>query len=53
MNQFSGQFAIPANLFTFYRGDIFYLKSAKIFHWGPIISEDVLKTCEDVLKSSI
>ena len=34
--------------FYIYRRDIFYLKSAKIFRRGPIISEDVRRRSEDV-----
>ena len=44
---------IPANLFTFIGVLYFYHKSAKIFRSGPIISEDVPKTSEDVTKSSV
>ena len=33
--------------FYIYRRDIFYLKSAKIFRRGPIISEDVRRRSED------
>ena len=33
--------------FYIYRRDIFYLKSAKIFHKGPIIPEDVRRRSED------
>ena len=33
--------------FYIYRRDIFYLKSAKIFRRGPIISEDVRRLSED------
>ena len=39
--------------FYIYRHDIFYLKSAKIFRMGPIISEDVRRRSEDVTKSSV
>ena len=39
---------IPANVpFYIYRRDLFYLKSAKIFRRGPIISEDVRRLSED------
>ena len=33
--------------FYIYRHDIFYLKRAKIFRRGPIISEDVRRRSED------
>ena len=33
--------------FYIYRRDIFYLKSAKIFRRGPIISEDVRRCYEE------
>ena len=36
--------------FYIYRRDIFYLKSAKIFHRAPIISEDVRRRSEDFRK---
>ena len=39
--------------FYIYRRDIFYLKSAKIFHRGLIISEDVQRRSGDVTKSSV
>ena len=34
--------------FYIYRRDIFYLKNAKIFRWGPIIFEDVRRRSEDL-----
>ena len=39
--------------FYIYRLDILYVKSAKNFCRGPIISEDVLKTSKDVTESSV
>ena len=39
--------SIPANLFTFIGVTFFYLKSAKIFRMGLIISEDVRRHSED------
>ena len=41
------EYAYTCQLFYIYRRDIFYLKSAKIFRRGPIISEDVRRRSED------
>ena len=41
------EYAYTCQLFYIYRRDIFYLKSAKIFRRGPIISEDVRRLSED------
>ena len=46
-------FTYTRQTFYIYRRDIFYLKRAKIFRRGPIISEDVRRRSEDVMKSSI
>ena len=45
--------SIPANFFVIYRRNIFYPKSARIFHTVPIISEDLLRRFEDTAKSFI